>query len=114
MPDDQAMEKQSILRSLGAVVHVVPNSAISNPNHYANVARRIAQDINKREIRFGQRGGGDVVVQAAFIISLKILPTIMHIIPRPVQKFGIKRMDEWIYFVCLVERVGRFQAPVNT
>ena len=67
MPDDQAMEKQSILRSLGAVVHVVPNSAISNPNHYANVARRIAQDINKREIRFGQRGGGVVVVQAAFM-----------------------------------------------
>jgi len=31
MPDDQAMEKQTILRTMGAVVHVVPNAAISNP-----------------------------------------------------------------------------------
>lgn len=43
MPDDQAVEKQTILKTLGAVVHVVPNAAISNPNHYVNVARRLAQ-----------------------------------------------------------------------
>jgi cysteine synthase A len=43
LPDDQAMEKQTILKTLGAVVHVVPNAAISNPNHYVNVARRLAR-----------------------------------------------------------------------
>jgi len=43
MPDDQAIEKQTILKTLGAVVHVVPNAAISNPNHYVNTARRLAE-----------------------------------------------------------------------
>lgn len=43
MPDDQAMEKRQILITLGALVHVVPNAAISNPHHYVNVARRIAK-----------------------------------------------------------------------
>jgi cysteine synthase A len=43
LPDDQATEKQIILKTLAAVVHVVPNAAISNPNHYVNVARRLAQ-----------------------------------------------------------------------
>lgn len=43
LPDDQASEKKAILKSLGAVVHVVPNCAISNPNHYVNIARRIAE-----------------------------------------------------------------------
>jgi len=42
LPDDQASEKQAILTTLGAVVHIVPNCAISNPNHYVNMARRIA------------------------------------------------------------------------
>jgi len=42
LPDDQAEEKRTILRTLGAVVHVVPTAAISNPNHYVNVARKIA------------------------------------------------------------------------
>ena len=42
MPDDQAIEKQSLLRALGAVVHVVPNAAISNPNHYVNIACKAA------------------------------------------------------------------------
>ena len=46
MPDDQAKEKQTILKCLGAVVHVVPTAAISNPNQYVNVARKIAQEIN--------------------------------------------------------------------
>lgn len=42
LPDDQAKEKQTILRSLGAVVYEVPTAAISNPNHYVNVARKAA------------------------------------------------------------------------
>ena len=48
LPDDQALEKQRILRTLGAVVHVVPNCAISNPNHYVNVARQIAEIARKQ------------------------------------------------------------------
>jgi cysteine synthase A len=43
LPDDQAHEKRIILESLGAIVHVVPTAAISHPNHYVNVARRLAQ-----------------------------------------------------------------------
>lgn len=42
LPDDQAKEKQTILRSLGAVVYEVPTAAISNPNHYVNLARKTA------------------------------------------------------------------------
>jgi cysteine synthase A len=42
LPDDQAKEKQTILRSLGAVVYEVPTAAISNPNHYVNLARKAA------------------------------------------------------------------------
>ena len=48
MPDDQAKEKQTILRCIGAIVHVVPTAAISNPNQYVNVARKIAEDINSK------------------------------------------------------------------
>jgi cysteine synthase A len=43
LPDDQASEKQAILTVLGAVVWIVPCSAISNPNHYVNIARRVAE-----------------------------------------------------------------------
>lgn len=43
LPDDQATEKQAILRALGAAVYVVPTAAISNPNHYVNIARRLAE-----------------------------------------------------------------------
>eukprot|EP00521_Asterionellopsis_glacialis_P008705 CAMPEP_0195285658 /NCGR_PEP_ID=MMETSP0707-20130614/3410_1 /TAXON_ID=33640 /ORGANISM="Asterionellopsis glacialis, Strain CCMP134" /LENGTH=470 /DNA_ID=CAMNT_0040345183 /DNA_START=396 /DNA_END=1808 /DNA_ORIENTATION=- len=46
MPDDQALEKQHILKTLGALVHVVPNVAISNPHHYVNVAKRMAAHCN--------------------------------------------------------------------
>lgn len=42
LPDDQSMEKKLILESLGAIVHVVPTASIANPNHYVNVARRVA------------------------------------------------------------------------
>ena len=30
------------MKSLGAIVHVVPTAAISNPHHYVNVARKVA------------------------------------------------------------------------
>ena len=42
LPDDQASEKQAILQTLQAVVQVVPNVAISNPQHYVHMARRVA------------------------------------------------------------------------
>jgi cysteine synthase len=42
LPDDQAAEKRILLEVLGAVVHVVPTAAIANPQHYVNVACRLA------------------------------------------------------------------------
>mmetsp|Transcript_13065 Transcript_13065/g.13119 ORF Transcript_13065/g.13119 Transcript_13065/m.13119 type:complete len:417 (+) Transcript_13065:141-1391(+) len=46
MPDDQSTEKQRLLQRLGAIVHIVPCCAISNPNHYVNTAKRLAKEIN--------------------------------------------------------------------
>lgn len=43
LPDDQAHEKQNILQTLQAHVLIVPNVSISNPKHYVNIARRLAQ-----------------------------------------------------------------------
>lgn len=62
MPDDQATEKINMLKCLGAVVHVVTTAAISNPNHYVNVAKRIADRIHER---YGSRE--DCPIKAAFI-----------------------------------------------
>jgi cysteine synthase len=42
LPDDQAVEKQTLLQTLGAVVHVVPTASISNPQHYVSIAQRMA------------------------------------------------------------------------
>jgi len=42
LPDDQAVEKQRILRALGAIVYEVPTASISNPKHYVNLARKAA------------------------------------------------------------------------
>ena len=71
MPDDQAKEKQTMLKCLGAVVHVVPNAAISNPNQYVNVARRIANRINDRSVELEQSeeslSGRRIHVKATFI-----------------------------------------------
>ena len=71
MPDDQAKEKQTMLKCLGAVVHVVPNAAISNPNQYVNVARRIANRINDRSAELEQSeeslSGRRIHVKATFI-----------------------------------------------
>ncbi|RYY38121.1 pyridoxal-phosphate dependent enzyme [archaeon] len=49
MPDDQAAEKIHLLRSFGALVHVVKPAAIVNTNHYVNVARRVAQALSRGE-----------------------------------------------------------------
>eukprot|EP01038_Epipyxis_sp_PR26KG_P005842 gene5842-8062_t len=46
MPDDQAVEKISLLQKLGANVVVVPCCAISNKDHYVNRARRLAEQLN--------------------------------------------------------------------
>ena len=43
MPDDQSVEKQKILRALGAFLYVVPTASISNPNHYVNIAKKAAE-----------------------------------------------------------------------
>jgi cysteine synthase len=43
MPDDQAMEKQLLLRHFGAELQLVKPASIANPNHYVNTARRIAE-----------------------------------------------------------------------
>lgn len=48
LPNDQAVEKQAILKSLGAIVYEVPTAAISNPNHYVNIARKAAKDANEK------------------------------------------------------------------
>jgi cysteine synthase A len=42
LPDDQAVEKQQILAALGAAVLVVPTASISHPQHYVNLARKLA------------------------------------------------------------------------
>lgn len=63
MPDDQSQEKQTILKCLGAILHVVPTAAISNPNHYVNVARKIAEEINRKKIV----NGNGQLVKAAFM-----------------------------------------------
>jgi cysteine synthase A len=43
MPDDQAIEKRELLRSLGAEVRTVKPCAISNPGHYVKQAQKYAE-----------------------------------------------------------------------
>lgn len=43
MPDDQALEKQLLLRQFGAELELVKPASITNPGHYVNVARRVAE-----------------------------------------------------------------------
>jgi len=50
LPDDQASEKRTILEALGAVVYVVPTASISNPNHYVNIARRLAEQARDQPV----------------------------------------------------------------
>jgi cysteine synthase A len=44
MPDDQSPDKTTLLEQLGATVIRVPSCSISNPQHYVNTARRIAEE----------------------------------------------------------------------
>ena len=67
MPDDQAKEKQTILRCIGAIVHVVPTAAISNPNQYVNVARKIAEDINSKYANATESDNDNGKVRAVFM-----------------------------------------------
>ena len=46
MPDDQSNEKRQLLECLGAQVHIVPNCAISNKDHYVNAARTLAAEMS--------------------------------------------------------------------
>ena len=52
MPDDQAKEKYRILEILGATVEKVKPASIIDPNHFVNIARQRAQDLNAA----GKRG----------------------------------------------------------
>lgn len=49
MPDDQADEKRALLEKLGAKVVITPCCAISNKDHYVNVARRLAEEIDSTQ-----------------------------------------------------------------
>ncbi|CAM9169872.1 unnamed protein product, partial [Hapterophycus canaliculatus] len=44
MPDDQAAEKVRLLRTFGAEVVQVRTASIANPEHYINVAARLAKE----------------------------------------------------------------------
>jgi cysteine synthase A len=44
MPDNQSPEKIELLRSLGAVLHLVPALPFANPGNYYHVARRLAEE----------------------------------------------------------------------
>ncbi|CAM9657376.1 unnamed protein product [Ectocarpus sp. 4 AP-2014] len=44
MPDDQASEKVELLRTFGAEVIQVRTASIANPEHYINVAARLARE----------------------------------------------------------------------
>ncbi|CAM9606759.1 unnamed protein product [Scytosiphon promiscuus] len=44
MPDDQAAEKAELLRTFGAEVVKVRTASIANPEHYINVAARLAKE----------------------------------------------------------------------
>jgi cysteine synthase A len=46
MPDDQAQEKYQILQKLGATVEKVRPASIVDPNHFVNIAKRRALELN--------------------------------------------------------------------
>jgi cysteine synthase A len=46
MPDDQALEKYKILEILGATVEKVKPASIIDPNHFVNIARQRAEEMN--------------------------------------------------------------------
>lgn len=46
VPDDTSNDKQMLLKSFGAHLHVVRPAGIADPNHYVNVARRLSAEVN--------------------------------------------------------------------
>ena len=44
MPDNQSREKIELLRTLGAVLHLVPAKPFADPGNYYHVARRLAEE----------------------------------------------------------------------
>jgi cysteine synthase A len=44
MPDNQSREKIDLLRTLGAVLHLVPAKPFADPGNYYHVARRLAEE----------------------------------------------------------------------
>ncbi len=49
IPDTQSQEKKDMLRLCGAELIEVPAVAYANPNNYQHIARRMADDLRKRE-----------------------------------------------------------------
>jgi cysteine synthase A len=49
IPDTQSQEKKDMLRLCGAELVEVPAVPYSNPNNYQHVARRLAEELRKRE-----------------------------------------------------------------
>src|SRR5262245_58514730 len=49
IPETQSQEKKDMLRLCGAELVEVPAVPYSNPNNYQHIARRIADDLRKRE-----------------------------------------------------------------
>ena len=47
MPDDQSLEKYALLEKLGAIVEKVRPSPIVSPDHFVNIARTRAEEMNK-------------------------------------------------------------------
>ncbi|KAJ3037661.1 hypothetical protein HK097_003439 [Rhizophlyctis rosea] len=53
MPDDQAKEKYELLEKLGATVEKVRPVSIVDKNHFVNLARRRAEEMNEKAAREG-------------------------------------------------------------
>jgi cysteine synthase A len=51
IPDTQSQEKKDMLRLCGAELIEVPAVAYANPNNYQHIARRMADDLRKRDNR---------------------------------------------------------------
>ena len=49
IPETQSQEKKDMLRLCGAELIEVPAVAYANPNNYQHIARRLADDLRKRE-----------------------------------------------------------------
>ncbi len=69
MPNDQSNEKVQILKCLGAIVHIVPTASISNPNHYVNVAKKIANEINTNLDYYNENlnDKNNIIIKGAFM-----------------------------------------------